>query len=37
LHLNQIIFVCHEEDISEHAHRSDACERTPRHPSLERA
>lgn len=35
--LNEIIPVSNEEDISGHAHRSDACERAAGHPTFERA
>lgn len=37
LPLNEIIPVSNEEDIAEHAHRSDARERAAGRPSFERA
>ena len=35
--LNEVNFVCSEEEFSENAHQSDARERGARHPSLARA
>ena len=37
LPLNQFIPVSNQEDISENAHRSDACEHAARDPAFERA
>lgn len=34
---NEFISVCNEEEFSENAYQSDACERTARHPRLQRA
>ncbi|WP_187434632.1 hypothetical protein [Bradyrhizobium cytisi] len=35
--LNEANFFCSEEEFSENAHQSDACERGASHPSLARA